>query len=159
MLLLSLSDSSRFGLEEAVPGRRRLLRSEGSRDVTLVYLDIKYNSHSSFLGFLSVSLMMPPPRLPNKTTQPCRLTSVSYPWITSSPHHFHCWSKKIQALTDFQAVTVVAHQWQLNWAKRLLLMSVVSGNAACVVLFRDFPLCPCLLELWFHSGQSLKFCI
>lgn len=51
MLLLSLSDSSRSGLEEAVPGRRRLLRSEGSRDVALVYLDIKYNSRSSFLVF------------------------------------------------------------------------------------------------------------
>lgn len=51
MLLLSLSDSSRFGLEDAAPGRRRLLRSEGSRDVVLGYLDIKYNFHSGFLDF------------------------------------------------------------------------------------------------------------
>lgn len=41
VLLLSRSDSSRFGLEEAVPERRRLLRSEGSRDAMPLYLDIK----------------------------------------------------------------------------------------------------------------------
>ena len=41
VLLLSRSDSSRFGLEEAVPERRQLLRAEGSRDVMRLYLDIK----------------------------------------------------------------------------------------------------------------------
>lgn len=41
MLLLSCSDSSRFGLEEAVPERRRLLRAEGSRNVMPMCLDIK----------------------------------------------------------------------------------------------------------------------
>lgn len=51
MLLLSLSDCSRFGLEEAVPGRRWLLRSEGSGNVVLRCLDIKYNFHSGFLDF------------------------------------------------------------------------------------------------------------
>lgn len=41
MLLLSCSDSSRLGLEEAVPERGQLLRSEGCRDVVPLYLDVK----------------------------------------------------------------------------------------------------------------------
>lgn len=41
VLLWSSSHSSRLGLEEAVPERRRLLRSGGSRNVTPVYSDIE----------------------------------------------------------------------------------------------------------------------